>query len=281
MRSLIPIGFLAAAALACAGAPAALADSSESSNWAGYAIHRAGVTFRSVQAVWRTPAAKCSRGSVGYSAAWVGIGGYSETSDALEQTGTETDCSQSGRAVTSAWYELVPAPSQPIPLRVRAGDVMSASVTVQGNHVIVVLDDITSHRSFQKPLFAPTLDVTSAEWIVEAPSDCFSATSCQTLPLADFGSTTFSSASATSGTFHRGTISDPAWGSTKITLVPGGRRFVVYQGRETTAGTATPSALNRSGNSFRVAFSTLSIPGNPFFSGRRALIAGYLVHPGR
>jgi Peptidase A4 family len=281
VRSRLPVTLIAAVAIACAAAPAALADSSQSSNWAGYAVHRAGVTFRSVQAVWRTPGAACSRGSNSYSAAWVGLGGYSETSNALEQTGTETDCSQSGRSVTSAWYELVPAPSEPIALRVHAGDEMGASVTVQGSRVTVVLDDLTTHRSFQRSLFAPTVDVTSAEWIVEAPSDCFSEYSCQTLPLADFGSTTFSSAFATSTTFHRGTISDPDWGSTRITLIPGGRRYIVYQGQGATTGAASPSSLTRAGTSFKVTYSTITIPGNPYFSSRRALVDGYLVHPGR
>ncbi len=267
--------------MACTAAPAALADSSDSSNWAGYAVHRNGVTFRTVQAVWKQPSARCERGNNAYSAYWVGIGGYSVTSDALEQIGTEVDCSFSGRVDSSAWYELVPAASQNIRLTVKPGDTVSASVKVLGNEVTVGLDDLTSHRVFQKSLSGPTVDATSAEWIVEAPSNCFSETSCQTLPLADFGTASFSNAGATATTGHRGTITDPAWGSTKITLIPGGRRFVVYQGYAATTGAATPSGLNRAGNAFKVSYSTITIPGTPFYSPRRARLDGYLVHPGR
>ena len=42
------------------------------------------------------------------SAFWVGLGGNSGTSNALEQTGTESDCAADGTASYSAWYELVP-----------------------------------------------------------------------------------------------------------------------------------------------------------------------------
>ncbi len=281
MRSLFPATLVLAAALAMATAPAALADSSQSSNWAGYAVHRDGVSFRTVQAVWKQPRTRCVSGNDTYSALWVGIGGYSVTSNALEQIGTEVDCNSDGRVASSAWYELVPAASQPISLRVQPGDTVSASVTVNGNQVTVGLNDLTSHRAFVRLLYAPTVDVSSAEWIVEAPSDCFNANSCQTLPLANFGSATFNSASATSATGHRGSITDPAWGSTKITLIPGGRRYVVYQGSGGGAGSATPSSLSRAGNSFKVTYSTIAIPGNPFYSARRPIVAGYLVHPGR
>jgi Peptidase A4 family len=281
VRSFLPASVLVAVTLACAAAPAALADSSESSNWAGYAAHRAGVTFRSAQAVWKEPTAKCVPGNNTYSAYWVGIGGYSVTSNALEQVGTEVDCNMSGREVSSAWYELVPAASQTIRMAVRAGDTVSASVKVVGNQVTVALNDQTSRRTFQKSLYAPVVDTTSAEWILEAPSNCFSETSCQTLPLANFGTASFTNAGATGSTGHHGAITDPAWGITKITLIPGGRRFVTYQGYETTTGAATPSAVNRAGNAFKVSYSTVTVPGDPFFSPRRALLDGYLVHPGR
>jgi len=70
---------LLAFALSAASAPAALADSTQSSNWAGYAIHRSGVSFTKVIGAWRQPSATCTAGSPAYSSAWVGLGGYSET----------------------------------------------------------------------------------------------------------------------------------------------------------------------------------------------------------
>ena len=48
------------AAIAAVSVPAALADSTNSSNWAGYAVHRHGVSFRSVTGTWRQPRSKCT-----------------------------------------------------------------------------------------------------------------------------------------------------------------------------------------------------------------------------
>src|SRR5438874_1315188 len=63
-------------------APAALAKAAQSTNWAGYAVHRDGVSFRRVSANWTQPNASCAGGQPSYSSAWVGLGGYSPTSDA-------------------------------------------------------------------------------------------------------------------------------------------------------------------------------------------------------
>ena len=167
-RALRPV--IAAAASLALLAPGALADTSNSSNWAGYAVHRAGVSFKRVNGRWREPSATCTAGSPRYSAVWVGLGGYNETSNALEQIGTEIDCSPAGKVVSSAWYELVPAAAQTIKFRVRPGDLVAASVTVEPQQVVVMtLSNLTLHRSFTKTLQAATVDVSSAEWIVEAP----------------------------------------------------------------------------------------------------------------
>ena len=203
-------------AAALASAPTALAKTTTSSNWAGYAVHRPGVSFRQVSGTWTQPSASCVAGQSSYSAAWVGIGGFKPTSDALEQIGTEVDCNPAGKAVSTAWYELVPAPSKTISLAVHPGDAMHATVTVVGHQVTVVLDNLTSHRTFRRSMYAPSIDVSSAEWIVEAPSECISQLACQALPLADFGSVTFDSARATSTAGTTGSIMSPAWWRTKI-----------------------------------------------------------------
>jgi hypothetical protein len=233
-------------------APAALASSSQSSNWAGYAVHRSGVHFHKVVGAWTQPSLACTRGRSTYSAFWVGIGGYSETSQALEQIGTEADCHASGREVMSAWYELVPAASKSIKLSVHAGDAITASVTVTGHRVQMTLADSTTHKAVTKSLHASLIDTTSAEWIAEAPSECQGENSCQTLPLADFGSTTFGFARIQTTAGTKGTISNKAYNTTKITLVPGHRRFV-GNGRE---GIATPSPLTAGGSAFTVTYSS-------------------------
>ena len=253
IRKLFPLPLAAAAVLALVGAPAASADSSESSNWAGYAVHHTHVSFKKVLGTWTQPTATCTPGQPTYSSDWVGIGGYSISSQALEQIGTEADCTASGLESSSAWYELVPAASQTIRVPVRAGDRVRAAVAIAGRQVTLTLSNLTQHRSFTKRLRADVLDAASAEWIVEAPSVC-SSNSCQTLPLADFGSTGFTAASATTTAGHTGTIDNRKWTTTKITLAEGGRQFISGGGPGAPFATATPSSLTARDTAFTVTY---------------------------
>jgi hypothetical protein len=270
-------------ALALALAPSAFAaqDTTSSSNWAGYAVHRSGVSFRTVSASWTQPNVACKPGKASYSAYWVGLGGYAVTSTALEQIGTEADCNSAGRPVLSAWYELVPAPSTPIAFTVKAGDTMSASVSVTGHQVQLSLYDITRHRGFTKTLQAGAIDVSSAEWIVEAPSSCISLSSCQTLPLANFGTAAFGSLRASATTGALGSALTSAWSATKISLSPLVGHPTASQG--SWFGAATPSALGGSGSSFRVSYSRLLIENRRMRELRRTahVAIGHLVHPVR
>jgi hypothetical protein len=244
-------------AVALGWAPAAVADVTSSSNWAGYAVHRPRVFFHRVSAVWRQPAVTCTHGRDSYSAFWVGLGGYKRTARALEQIGTEIDCRPSGRVVSSAWYELIPHPTTPIELTVEPGDVIAASVTVRGHLVTVQLGDLTRRRAFKRTVHASRVDVSSAEWIVEAPSACLAPDLCETLPLANFGVTTFEDAQAQLMRGHFGSISDPAWRTTMIKLRPGARQFVGY-GSAGDVGAATPSPLLPGGSSFDISYSHLA-----------------------
>ena len=273
---------LVAAALAAAAlcsAPAALAKTTTSSNWAGYAVHHPGVSFRQVSGTWTEPTASCTAGQSSYSAVWVGIGGFKPTSDALEQIGTEVDCNAGGNAVSSAWYELVPAPSKSISLAVLPGDVMHATVTVIGHHVTVVLENRTTHRTFRKSLNAPSIDVSSAEWIVEAPSECISQFACQALPLANFGSVNFNSAAATTTKGTVGSITAPRWWRTKIDLTPGTQKFIVARQTSDVAGSAAPSTLWAAGRDFDVTYASVAAPGQQFASTRQSrLRSAYIEH---
>lgn len=247
------LSLAAAAALALILAPAAAADSNQSSNWAGYAVHHAHVNFKKVLGTWTQPHAVCTPGQPTYSSVWVGIGGYSVSSQALEQIGTEADCTTGGREVSSAWYELVPSASRTIRIPVNAGDRVRASVSVSGSKVALTMTNLTRHRSFTKRLSASAIDTTSAEWIVEAPSVCANSF-CQTLPLADFGSTGFSAAGAQTTTGHTGTIDDRRWTTTKITLAEGGRQFIGGGELGAAFATATPSSLTAKASAFSVTY---------------------------
>ena len=264
MRLRIVSALVTTVALVCA--PGALADTTYSSNWAGYAAHGPAASFRQVSGSWRQPSVSCTPGRQSYSSYWVGLGGYSQNSNALEQIGTEADCGAQGNVTLSAWYELVPAAAVPINMTIRPGDTMFASVTVSGHRVLVSLDDATRGRAFSKTLSSGSIDVTSAEWIVEAPSSCFGSGACTVLPLANFALAAFTGASAQSTAGHSGSVSDPAWGATRIDLSPTGRRFVTLGASGQPAAIAT--SLHQGGSAFAVAYAR---SGQALFSPRRLL----------
>jgi Peptidase A4 family len=256
---------LAAIAAALLGAPAAAdAAATTSSNWAGYAVSKPGVKFRRVAATWVMPTATCSAtGRRRYSAAWLGLGGYHTTSKALEQIGTEADCTAKGTPSYSAWYELVPDDPVDIDLSIKPGETVSASVTVSGHTVKLYLANRTRGTVFTKQLTADRIDITSAEWIVEAPSACY-GDRCETLPLANFGSTTFAGAKATSTTGRQGTISDPRWSATSIALrADRGRAFGGRFTADSGSGGASPGDLTATGDGFAVAYEETAAQAQP------------------
>jgi Peptidase A4 family len=232
-------------------------DAQVSSNWAGYALTGTNpdatpVTYTNVTGTWVQPKVTCTAGQ-SYSAFWVGLGGFAANSQALEQIGTESNCTASGKAVYAAWYEIIPAPSIPIRMKIRPGDRITAAVLVQGTQVILQITNRTTHVRVTKRVTVAAPDLTSAEWIAEAPSECTSSGLCQTLPLANFGAVAFT-ASATTGGGHAGTISDPAWTATPIELSEdnqSGVDAVIPQPRGSASG-AVPGALSADGRGFSV-----------------------------
>jgi Peptidase A4 family len=273
---------LAGIALALVAAPAALADSVRSSNWAGYAIHRGGVRFKRVTGIWRQPTTTCTGGQATYSSIWVGLGGFSETSRALEQIGSEVDCNARGKTVSSVWYELVPAASRTIRMQVRPGDMLKATVTVTGHQVQLALRDLTRRRLFTKTLHASSVDTSSAEWILETPSVCAPNSSCQVLPLADFGRAAITHASATTTRGITGPISGRKWSTTKITLASAGHHFI-NQGAAATAAMALPSSLSAGGGAFSITYQGTQVaqPTTAATASQSNLRTGVLVRPGR
>ena len=251
----------AVAAAALAAMPGgALAAGAVSSNWSGYAV--TGTTYKSVSGSWVEPTADCTTAttSTTASAFWVGLGGDSTTSNALEQTGTEADCTANGTAHYWAWYELVPKASVRLGLAVKAGDRIAANVKVSGSKVTVMLADETSGKSFEKTLTMASPDTTSAEWIAEAPA-AVTPGGEEILPLTDFGTVRFTRATATSTSGHTGSVSDNAWSATRIVLEsssgggPGPGPFGQFARDDSGATEAIPTALAANGRSFGVRWS--------------------------
>ncbi|MBA3841772.1 MAG: hypothetical protein H0X39_03990 [Actinobacteria bacterium] len=220
-----------------------------SSNWAGYAVGGRGLLFSDVKGSWIEPYLACASSGVSYASFWVGLGGVSANANGLEQIGTEADC-LNGAAVHSVWYELIPAASVDVPIAVQPGNAMTAEVSVAGQVVTLAITNTTTGAAYSTTAtLTSNLDLSSAEWIAEAPSLCVGLSSrCTPLPLAGFGTASFMAASATANG-HVGPIVDPGWLSTAITLHPavGGV-------------SAAPSAVGLDGGSFSVSTGATATP---------------------
>lgn len=234
-----------------------------SANWSGYAVTRTTVSnkFKRVAGSWTQPVGQCSQGTSTYSAIWVGLGGYENGAQALEQTGSEVDCTASGEPIYSAWFELVPAGPVELRLSIHPGDRLNASVAVRGKTVVMQVRDLTTRqgRTVLRKMRYPLPDLTSAEWIVEAPSACSADNACRTLPLTNFGSVAFSNASATTMQGARTPIVSNGYEVTALELRDSAPDRQAGRGREAAvlAG-ANPSELLSGGTAFTVAWQQLS-----------------------
>lgn len=203
---------------------------SSSINWSGYAT--TGSTYTDVKGSWTQPTATCGAGQTAYSSFWVGIDG--DTTNTVEQTGTDADCS-SGAPTYYAWYEMYP--KFPVNLStssypVSPGDSLSAEVSANGRGSFTLTIRDGTHWTFTTNQTSKKARLGSAEWIAEAPSG-----SGGVLPLADFGTVSFSSCTANGASISSNPNPD------EIVMV-------------TSSGTvkAQPSGLGSGGTSFSVAW---------------------------
>jgi hypothetical protein len=238
------------------------ASSSVSTNWAGYAVSADSTTYTSATATWKEPTVVCGPEDAGEASAfWVGLGGYSQTSQALEQLGTSADCSSTtGQPTYYAWYELVPKPSVQVKMSIKPGNTVTVSVNIlSGGMVEFQVKNRSTGTTFTKKIASADPDLTSAEWIAEAPSDC-NQFRCREIPLSNFGSVSFTKIAAT-GNSAGGTLTqNPGWTTDEITLdpdqghgfFPGPNSFSSFANSD--AG-ATPSAASADGRSFTVQWS--------------------------
>jgi hypothetical protein len=251
-RAVLGRGVAAVAVLALGAPAAASGATSVSSNWAGYVVRPTSAKrIRSVSGTWVEPSVSCTARRASYSAVWVGLGGYRQNAKSLEQIGTDSDCTRSGHAIYSSWVELLPAAPVALNLAVHPGDRITASVTVIGKDATLGLRDLSTGARSTRTVRLRAVDASSAEWIVEAPSECSSNTSCRTLPLADFGKVSFTNATATIGA-KTATIADGSWGTTALEL-DGRSAFAAEDG--TALLLASPSSVSEADGSFAVTYS--------------------------
>lgn len=162
-----------------------------SSNWSGYA-ETCQAPYSEVTGHWSVPSVSGPDGS--YSAAWVGIDGF--TNSSLIQTGTEQDVSSTGQASYAAWWTTSAQSfvEQPITTgctgngtcgQVSADDAVTATITEASpgsTSWSIAISDTTAQWSFTKTVTYAGPGA-SAEWVVEAPT-----VGGRAATLADFGS---------------------------------------------------------------------------------------------
>jgi hypothetical protein len=265
----------AVACIAFAAPALAATQEGSSENWAGYVVTTNDDSgFSAVSGQWTEPKVACKANSEPtYSAYWVGLGGGGQESSALEQIGTQADCSTAGKATYYAWYELVPSAPVKLSLTVNPGDSIWARTAVSGDQVSLLITDQTTHQTWSKTLTmtSATPDTSTAEWVAEAPSECAGGTvsNCTPLPLADFGTATFKDAHATSAG-HTGSIGDSHWTAEAIELEPSssslfgggpggyqggyGSSYSEFSSYTTGSGGAAPTTLKNGGTRFSVKY---------------------------
>jgi Peptidase A4 family len=262
--ALVSAAVLGSAATATADARvaaplAAGAANDVSANWSGYAATiPSGSTFTDATGTWQIPTAACNPGQASSAAIWVGLGGYNVGAQSLEQAGSSSDCSVAGKATYYIWYELVPAASVTVKLKVNPKDTITSSVVVNGTNVLVQVKDRTRRTSFTKNLTMAQPDLSSAEWITEAPSEC--SFRCTVVPLTNFGSVTFSNVAALSDGTGGTLSSNPGWTVNSIQLVPQTHHYFgdPAAGTGSSQAGATPSAPSADGKSFTVNYNATS-----------------------
>ena len=167
---------------------------STSTNWSGYAV--TGGMYKTVTASWVQPAVTCS--GTAYSSFWVGIDG--DTSGTVEQTGAEADCNGS-TPVYSAWYEMYPKFPTTYPDAVAPGDHFTSTVSTDGKgNFTLTLSDTTRGWTESVTKRLKSAKLASAEIIAEAPSS-----SGGVLPLANFGTASFSGSNVNGSTLTAST----------------------------------------------------------------------------
>ena len=192
------------------------------------------------------------------SSIWVGIGGVVPLDGNLEQIGTTAGC-HNGKSQHSAFYEVIPNPGVSVDkFPVQAGDTITVTVSVeQTNAIRLRIQNRTRHKDSSVVVSVPGAARHSAEWIIEAPAAC-RGNACGQADLANFGSVTLSNVGVV-GDGHTGTLIDPKWHATVVSLTPP-RDQIAATGR---SYGAAPQTMVSNGSGFTVAWREHSTPAAP------------------
>ena len=215
-------------------------QASYSTNWAGGVVEGSG--FKTVTGTFTIPKVTVPSGGSSrtlYSAsAWVGIDGYS-CSSAILQTGVDFSI-QNGVVTYDSWYEWYPDYAYDFTgISFSAGDSVTVTVTASSKTGGVATIKNNSKGTSVSHTFtsqtAGSLCQTDAEWIVEDFTQIQNGQQ-SLVPLVNFGTVTFSGASATT---NSGSKVGPA-GADVIDLISANGKTVLT---DVTVGSSTVSVV--------------------------------------
>ncbi|KAL1984140.1 hypothetical protein VTN96DRAFT_9445 [Rasamsonia emersonii] len=169
-----------------------------SSNWAGAVLVGTGYTSVTAEFVVPTPSAPSggSSGTQYCASAWVGLDGNTCTS-AILQTGVDF-CVQDGQVSYDAWYEWYPDYAYDFSgISVSAGNTIKVTVDATSTSAgTATVENVSTGQTVTHSFSGESAHLCeyNAEWIVEDFSEGNSL-----VPFANFGTVTFTGASATDG----------------------------------------------------------------------------------
>lgn len=200
-------------------------------NWSGYLA--ANGTFTGVSGSWIATNPTGNGSSTSADSSWIGIGGV--TAGDLIQVGTQNIVSASGQVSTSAFYEMLPDVSQPVPgMTVAPGDSMTASISEIGSGQWTInITDKTNGQSYALTV-AYASSLSSAEWIEEDPS----YVNGQLIPFDNFHQAAFSGGTTV---YNGASVNIAASTAQPVTMVNSNGQTI-----------AVPSAIGGDGASFTV-----------------------------
>ncbi len=153
------------------GAPTTTPTDVSSANWSGYTAY--GGPFTAATGTFTVPTV-VANGTEGHTSEWVGIDGGTPSDTSLIQAGVEEDVGTGSAVTTYAWWEILPAVETPISLPVSPGDIVTISISAltQGQWRISIVDNTNGGEFSIDQAYSG--NGSTAEWIVEAPTDALS-----------------------------------------------------------------------------------------------------------
>jgi peptidase A4-like protein len=164
-----------------------------------------GTSFIHVQDTFIVPQVACTGTRTTIAQQRAGLDGFSDAT--VERVGISEACAQ-GAPAYFAWYQMYPAMGHAEFSMAHAGDRVHLSVTDDGGHFTLSVQDLSSGQNFTVIKTCATCQASSAQ-VTAGPKTG--------TPLADFGSVDFTGIQVTDNGGVTGGLKNPAWNTVKMT----------------------------------------------------------------